>query len=95
MQRIVDHTGLVTRLPPRGPRTPVSNPTLALVTQAHQLNIYYFRDYVPSVKVISSSLLQPEVMVENRPHPAHDLTNGLDGIRLCVNAAIGLGYNGN
>jgi hypothetical protein len=44
--------------------------------------------------MISSSLLHPEVTFENRPHPAHDVTNGLDGVKLCVNAAIGLGYNG-
>src|SRR5262245_50877029 len=82
-------------MPPRGPPTPVSSPTLLLVTQNQHLHVCYYRSYVSSLKIMSCSLACPEVNSERRPLLGHDISSGLGGVKLCVNAAIGLGYNGN
>ncbi|KAF9246326.1 hypothetical protein BU15DRAFT_39687 [Melanogaster broomeanus] len=86
--------GSSSRLPSRGPLTPVSNPTLLLVTQAHQLHVCYLRTYVPSRKVIFCSLTQPYFTVEGQPLGAmHDTPAGPKTSRLCIRAAIGFIYN--
>jgi hypothetical protein len=91
LQWIINDTGKPSRLPPRGPATPISAPTLLLVTQAHQLQVCYIRTYVPSLKIMICSLIQPGVTSENKPHPIY----GESGrIKLCRHAAIGKGYNG-
>ena len=82
------------RLPPRGPVTPMSSPTLLLVTEDHQLNMCYLRAYMPSLKVMKCSLTQPTVVMENQPPSIHDPPNGPGGVRVCIAASIGLAYNG-
>jgi len=82
------------RLPPRGPVTPMSSPTLLLVTEDHQLHMCYLRTYIPSLRVMKCSLTQPSVVMESQPQPMHDLPNGPGGIRVCTSASIGLAYNG-
>ncbi|KAF5381080.1 hypothetical protein D9615_004015 [Tricholomella constricta] len=84
--------GSSTRLPPRGPRTPVSSPTLLLVTQDHHVKIYYFRYYNPAMMVLSRSIAQSGTTVEGSPQLGGDANSS--GIRQCFRAAIGLGYNG-
>ena len=81
------------RLPPRGPVTPMSSPTLLLVTEDHQLNMCYLRPYMPSLKVMKCSLTQPSVVIENQPQSMHDFSDPV-GVRVCINASIGLGYSG-
>ncbi|KAF9464773.1 hypothetical protein BDZ94DRAFT_1255855 [Collybia nuda] len=85
-----DHSGLNTRLPPRGPPTPISNPTLLLVTEDHRVNVCYFRQHGTIFKIISSSLLQPGTASERQPQTGED--NDLNNKR-CFRAAIGLPYN--
>ncbi|KIK96331.1 hypothetical protein PAXRUDRAFT_10898 [Paxillus rubicundulus Ve08.2h10] len=88
--------GLSSRLSSRGPLTPVSNPTLLLVTQAHQLRVYYLRAYIPSLKVLFCSLTQPCITVEVQALGAmHDTPAGPKTSRLCINAAIGFIHNEN
>ncbi|KIJ69307.1 hypothetical protein HYDPIDRAFT_185128 [Hydnomerulius pinastri MD-312] len=82
------------RLPFRGPLTPVSNPTLLLVTQAHQLHVCYLRTYVPSLKVLFCSLTQPYLTIEGQvPGAVHDTPAGPKTSRLCTHASIGFVYN--
>lgn len=81
-----------TRLPPRGPRTPVSSPTLLLVTEDNQVSVCYFRHYIPSMKVIRCPLGQTAMTLEGHPHPNEDKGSG--SIKQCFKATIGLGYNG-
>ncbi|KAH0827179.1 hypothetical protein J3R83DRAFT_4871 [Lanmaoa asiatica] len=81
------------RLPSRGPLTPVSNPTLLLVTQAHQLHVCYLRTYVPPLKMLFCSLTQPYFTTEGQPLGAmHDTPAGPKTSRLCIHAAIGFIY---
>lgn len=89
---MANSSGIPGRSPPRGPRTPVSDPTLLIVTQDHQVNICYFRHYIPSLKIISCSLTQPGVTLEGQTHLGED--RGTHGKR-CLRAAIGLSPNGN
>jgi hypothetical protein len=72
----------------------MSSPTLLLVTEDHQLNMCYLRPYMPSLKAMKCSLTQPSVVIENQPHSMHDFSNGPGGVRICIDASIGLGYNG-
>jgi hypothetical protein len=90
---VTNDLGSSSRLPPRGPHTPVSSPTLLLVTQNHLLQVCYLRAYIPLMKIMSCSLQQPCVTVENHPTPVYDVANGPGGIKFCSNAAIGLTYN--
>ncbi|KAG9318671.1 hypothetical protein JVU11DRAFT_765 [Chiua virens] len=81
------------RLPTSGPLTPVSNPTLLLVTQAHQLRVYYFPTYIASSKMLFCSLTQPYFTAEGQPLGAyHSIPSGPKTSRLCVYAAIGFIY---
>lgn len=93
LQWITDSSGLSNRLPPRGPHTPISNPTLILVTQDLRVNVCYFRQYVPSLKIISCSLEQPGIVLDSHAHLVHDKSP--NNARQCFCAAIGLEYNGN
>lgn len=83
------------RLPSRGPLTPVSSPTLLLVTQAHQFHVCYLRTHLPSLKMLSCPLNQPYLATEGQPLAAlHDTTTGPKTSRLCTHAAIGFIYGG-
>ncbi|KAF9227689.1 hypothetical protein BS17DRAFT_693359 [Gyrodon lividus] len=85
--------GSSSRLSYRGPLTPVTNPTLLLVTQAHQLHVCYLRTYVQSLKVLFCSLTQPYFTVEGQALGAiHDTPAGPKTSRLCINAAIAFIY---
>ena len=57
--RVIDARGSTMRLPLRGPVTPMSSPTLLLVTEDHQLNMCYLRAYMPSLKLMKCSITQP------------------------------------
>ncbi|KDQ60976.1 hypothetical protein JAAARDRAFT_31975 [Jaapia argillacea MUCL 33604] len=90
---IPSSTGSAFRLPTVGPSTPVTDPTLVLVTQNHQISICYIRSYIPSLKVLACSLLQPSTMMDSEPSHIPDLHNGPGGSKVCIAAAIGLTYN--
>ncbi|OJA14296.1 hypothetical protein AZE42_10485 [Rhizopogon vesiculosus] len=81
--------GSTSRLLSRGPLTPVSNPTLLTVTQAHQLNVYYLRTHASSLRSFTSSLVQPYYTAENHPQAAHERPQGPKTSRLCVAASFG------
>ncbi|KAJ7111538.1 hypothetical protein C8R43DRAFT_1159517 [Mycena crocata] len=91
----VDEAGSPTRLPTRGPRTPVSNPTLLLVTETRSVTLCYLHQYgPPSLKMISCPLSAPGSVGET---PVGDIRpNSMDqqrSIKICTRAAIGLAYN--
>ncbi|KAF9013889.1 hypothetical protein BDQ17DRAFT_1230808 [Cyathus striatus] len=86
-------SGTFTRLPLCGPRTPVSNPTLVLITQDHQVNICYFRDYIPTLKMIKSPINVPQRVLENKNPVPDESFHPLSGLRMCTDAAIGLAYS--
>ncbi|KAJ3989410.1 hypothetical protein F5890DRAFT_1251657 [Lentinula detonsa] len=85
-------TGIPTRLPPRGPSTPISNPTLLFVTQDHRLFVCYLRYYKPTLYMFSCSLLQSSVTIEQQQDNSQDPLDEVDTIRICINAAIGTTY---
>ena len=93
-QWVVNETGSTIRFPHRGPVTPVSNPTLLLVTEDHLINMYYIRAFMPSLKVIRCSLVHPSVISDTQQSPMQDPLNGPGGVKVCIYASIGLGYNG-
>ncbi|KAJ7581322.1 hypothetical protein C8J56DRAFT_262447 [Mycena floridula] len=85
-------SGASTRLDPQGPPTPVSNPTLALVTQNHHFTLCYFRSYIPTLKMMTCPLHRTVTVTESRPNNPVETPSDLGTVRLCVKAAIGLGY---
>ncbi|KAF8212153.1 hypothetical protein K438DRAFT_1806059 [Mycena galopus ATCC 62051] len=89
----VDDAGLPARLPPRGPRTPVSNPTLILVAETRWVTICYLRQYVPSLRMISCPLFEPASSGEGQPNPLEQVSNRPGSVKICTRAAIGLAYN--
>jgi hypothetical protein len=80
------------RLPPRGPRTFISNPTLVLVTQDHHVHITYLRQYTSSFATLKRLLTSPGITKEQ--FQATDVTENPRNNRQCIQAAIGLGYDG-
>ena len=85
-------TSNLTRLPPRGPRTLISNPTLVLVTQDHHVHITYLRQYTSSLATMKRLLASPGITKEQF-HASDNLENPRSN-RQCIEAAIGLGYDG-
>lgn len=79
------------RLPPRGPRTLISNPTLVLVTQDHHVHITYLRQYASSLATMKRSLTSPGLTKEQL---TTDVAENPRNNRQCIQAAIGLGYDG-
>ncbi|KAG2349785.1 hypothetical protein BDR05DRAFT_872639 [Suillus weaverae] len=86
--------GSTTRLAQSGPLTPVSNPTLLTVTQAHQLNVYFVRTYASGVKSLTCSLVQPCYTAENISQVTQDPPRGPKTSRLCGAASFGFIFNG-
>ncbi|KAF5373666.1 hypothetical protein D9758_000628 [Tetrapyrgos nigripes] len=87
-------TGMPTRNPRRGPRTPVSSPNLLLVTQDHRITLCYMRHYIPKLKMLSCSLLHRNEAAENTPRQFPDSQTDIGSVRICTNASIGIPYNG-
>lgn len=84
-----------TRLPFRGPTTPVSDPTLVVVTQDNNLIVFYYRYIVSGLRSIKRSLVIPGLTMESPQ--SFNTTDGLvnaNGTKHCVDAAINIGYNG-
>ncbi|KAJ7172400.1 hypothetical protein C8R46DRAFT_147163 [Mycena filopes] len=89
----VDEAESPTRLPPRGPRTPVSNLTLILVTETRWVTVCYLRQYAPSLRMVSCPLTEPSSAGENHPNLVEQVSNRSGSIKMCTRAAIGLAYN--
>ncbi|KAJ6496752.1 hypothetical protein C8R47DRAFT_1042539 [Mycena vitilis] len=89
----VDDTGSPSRLPPRGPPTPVSNLSLILVTESRWVTVCYLRQYSPQLRMITCPLFEPTSAGEGRPNPIEQGPNRHASIRICTRAAIGLAYN--
>ncbi|KIK49200.1 hypothetical protein CY34DRAFT_797139 [Suillus luteus UH-Slu-Lm8-n1] len=85
--------GSTNRLTQSGPLTPVSNPTLLTVTQAHQLNVYFLRTYGLGIKSLTCTLVQPSYTVENMNQVANDPPRGPKTSRLCSAASFGFIFN--
>ncbi|KAG1756683.1 uncharacterized protein EDB91DRAFT_1093918 [Suillus paluster] len=85
--------GSTSRLLQCGPLTPVSNPTLLAVTQAHQLNVYFLRTYASGLRSLMCSLVQPCYTAENYSQAANDSPRGPKTSRLCVAASFGFIFN--
>lgn len=90
----LDDAGSPSRLPPRGPRTPISNPTLILVTENRWVTICYLRQYSPSLRMISCPLSEPGSAGEGHPNPVEQGPIRPGSIKICTRAAIGFAYNG-
>ncbi|KIK08291.1 hypothetical protein K443DRAFT_672780 [Laccaria amethystina LaAM-08-1] len=85
-------SGLPIRMPPLGPKTPITHHCLLLVTQDYQVQLCYLRLYAPSVTFIKCSLKYPGIATENQPSNT-ERSEGSKASRLCVDAAVGLNYN--
>jgi hypothetical protein len=94
MQWIMTPNRQPLRLPLRGPSLPTSGPMLFFVTENHQFNVWYFRSYVPSLQILSCSLIFNDAARDIQNNTVHDTKVGPSGVRLCINAAIGLAYRG-
>jgi hypothetical protein len=90
----MDPSGSSTRLPVRGPPTPDSGPTLLLVTEHHQFHVWYQPNYNPSIKTLSCALLTIDAVADNKNRTNNGPRLGPGGVKLCISAAIGLGYGG-
>lgn len=81
------------RLPPLGPKTPITNHCLLLVTQDHQVHLCYFRLYAPTITILKCSIEYPGFTKENQSSNVEERSEGFKASRLCVDAAVGLSYN--
>ncbi|KAG7092557.1 hypothetical protein E1B28_008906 [Marasmius oreades] len=81
------------RLPFRGPRAPVSHPTLVFVTENHQIVLCYVRHYSTSIKMLSCSLLQQSNATEPVSKLDQEPTSDINSIQTCVSAAISLNFS--
>lgn len=82
------------RLPPRGPRTPHSSATVAVVSQDMQLHVCFLRRSAGVLGVLSCSLSIPDEFTEDVGSSFERPTQGPEGVRICSVAAIGMAYNG-
>ncbi|KAJ7285752.1 hypothetical protein C8J57DRAFT_1285700 [Mycena rebaudengoi] len=94
----VDDSASAFRLPPRGPRTPITNPTLILVTEACHVAVCYLRAYLTPFKIVSHPLAEPGSIGEVQSTPLQKTTpsetlNRFGGLKVCSRAAIGLAYD--
>lgn len=88
----VQESGSITRLPPLGPRPPVSSPTLVLVTEACQVHVCYLRHGFPNLRFLTCSLTHPSSMLERDASSHADIASTPGGTKICTDAAIGLSY---
>ncbi|KIY72204.1 hypothetical protein CYLTODRAFT_418183 [Cylindrobasidium torrendii FP15055 ss-10] len=80
------------RLPRRGPATPVSDPTLLLITQDHRATLCYMRQFSNKLQMISVSLSYPNSTAETGT-PANLDRDNVNVLQICSTAAIGLAYD--
>lgn len=80
------------RLPPRGPNTPISDPTLLIVTEDHWVHLTYIRFYLPGIRFIKRHL--PFTGISTEMGNVMDVGDNSNNTRRCIDAAIGIGYNG-
>ncbi|KAA1471094.1 hypothetical protein DENSPDRAFT_837020 [Dentipellis sp. KUC8613] len=84
-------SGHASRLPPSGPPTPCSDPTLFVVTQDLQANLIYYRTGSPSVSTLRCLLTQPDETREDLSSPnMPSASSSSQDIKICVRAAIGV-----
>ncbi|KAJ8463982.1 hypothetical protein ONZ45_g17396 [Pleurotus djamor] len=85
-------------LPPMGPRVPVSNPALFLVTQDRRIHVWFIRVLSQHFQCIHLPLNQPGQHAEDLRQPAtqsppSDPPVPPGGMQLCTHATIGTTYN--
>ncbi|KAF7440725.1 hypothetical protein PC9H_001073 [Pleurotus ostreatus] len=87
-------TSKPTRLPPRGPHTPVTSPTLVIVTQDRRVFMWFVRNAAPGFRSFNCPLVYAGSINETVPQSMpNDPVVGPGGVRLCTHAAIGLVHN--
>ncbi|KAL0581552.1 pseudouridine synthase pus4 [Marasmius crinis-equi] len=86
-------SGSPTRIPSRGPRAPVSNPTLLFVTENHQVICCFVRHYSTAMKMFSCSLLERCRSTESVTKLDQEPTSDINSIHTCLSAAICLNYS--
>ncbi|CAA7271639.1 unnamed protein product [Cyclocybe aegerita] len=89
---VANISGEPMRLPPRGPQTPISKPTLLLVTQDNCIHLTYYRQFLSGIRTMKRSLSFNGLTLENAAG-ASEIPEGQHSPRQCVRAAIGMGYN--
>nr|GAT53238.1 predicted protein [Mycena chlorophos] len=86
----LDDSGVPTRLSPRGPPTPLTNPTFVLVTEDRRVAVHYQPQYAQGqapIKIASCSLTGPS------NSGADSNATASANIKICFRAAVGLAYN--
>ncbi|KAF7323045.1 hypothetical protein HMN09_00084400 [Mycena chlorophos] len=76
--------------PPRGPPTPLTNPTFVLVTEDRRVAVHYQPQYAQGqapIKIASCSLTEPS------NSGADSTATASANIKICFRAAVGLAYN--
>ncbi|KAH8833679.1 hypothetical protein DL96DRAFT_1577965 [Flagelloscypha sp. PMI_526] len=89
---VPDSTGNFTRRAHLGPFPVISNPTLILVTQRHEIRVLYLRDYLPQFLAFKSRLNHHVVMYE-MAQSEDPLLHETGFNRICTHAAIGPTYD--
>lgn len=89
-----DAQGSPTRLPTRGPPTPISDPTLLILTEDNSIHLTYMRYYHTGIRFLKRHL-STIGGVSTEMAPTVDVGDNINHTRRCIDAAIGLGYNGN
>ncbi|KAJ3517171.1 hypothetical protein NLJ89_g668 [Agrocybe chaxingu] len=84
---VSNSSGEPMRLPPRGPQTPISKPTLLLVTQDNCIHLTYYRQFLPGIRTMKRSLSFNGLTLENAAG-ASEVPEGQHSPRQCMRAAI-------
>ncbi|KAF9535274.1 hypothetical protein CPB83DRAFT_841502 [Crepidotus variabilis] len=90
---VVTPAGDPARLPFRGPSTPVSNPTLVVVTEDNNVIIYFYRYVFAALRSIRRSLLNSGATVESGQNHTVDAVDTPTPVKYCIDAGISIGYN--
>jgi hypothetical protein len=82
------------RHPPLGPPTPGLKLALMLVTEGLRVQVHYLRGKEELFKTISCSLMQSDEEHEVAMRQPLEHPTARVGVKTCLHAAIGLGYDG-
>ncbi|KZT28426.1 hypothetical protein NEOLEDRAFT_1058289 [Neolentinus lepideus HHB14362 ss-1] len=89
---VTQESGSLARFPTLGPTTPLSTPTLMLISEAYQVHVCFLRHESSNLKILTCSLASPSSMSENEASSLPGIARNPGGARICDCAAIGLAY---